>query len=510
LNYFAQSVLLGWDDVPAPPNTLAVRTFRVSLHKFTVKKNGESFLHDGDWRVFVNVGGQYRYMSPLFDAKPDGTSVCNGADALTNNGDDDCFMFDKTPWFVSVEQGTPIHVGVGGFESDSIDSDYCGAPDNRIKFPYPGGCQPLNNGDAIALVAVNDDRIGTYEFDLKPPEALENYTLGYTAPVAFTTQNTGDNCALPFPLTCDELQYTAEFRVREVVSPAVPTSFPFRIGEPHFNNYVTSATPLVLTAASGDFAGFQYRFHRQGHPLPTFASPLPFPVHWTHADLPGRSHSVPVYLNYSSPADGPYDLQYSAETFAHRLEPRHTASLILDNTPPVVGIVQPKATTYPHSAVLTLDYSANDGTGSGVGVVTPLMDNISSLAGHGLQSGQAIKLLTELKLGAHTFKITAADKVDNTRTSSVTFRIIVTPVSIQDDVQQFLQRGAIKSSATAKSLLTQLRAAAAARAAGHCSTAATIYQTFIKNLNALSGKGVTAAAAAIMIADARYLIAHCP
>ena len=166
--------------------------------------------------------------------------------------------------------------------------------------------------------------------------------------------------------------------------------------------------------------------------------------------------------------------------------------------------------TYTHSDVLTLNYSVNDGTGSGVGVVTPLLDNLSSLAGHGLQSGQAINLLTSLKLGPHTFKIADADQVKNTRTSSVIFTVIATPVSIEADVQQFLQSGAIKTPSTANSLLTQLRAAATARAAGHCSSAATIYRAFITNLNTLSGKGVTAAAAAIMIADAQYLIAHCP
>src|SRR6202040_1896085 len=47
-NYFAQSVLVGWDDVRAPPTTLPVRTFQVSLHKVIVEKNGETFPHNGD------------------------------------------------------------------------------------------------------------------------------------------------------------------------------------------------------------------------------------------------------------------------------------------------------------------------------------------------------------------------------------------------------------------------------------------------------------------------------
>jgi hypothetical protein len=41
---------------------------------------------------------------------------------------------------------------------------------------------------------------------------------------------------------------------------------------------------------------------------------------------------------------------------------------------------------------------------------------------------------------------------------------------------------------------------------GNCSAAADIYQAFINELEAQSGKGVDAMAAAIMIADGRYLI----
>jgi hypothetical protein len=89
-------------------------------------------------------------------------------------------------------------------------------------------------------------------------------------------------------------------------------------------------------------------------------------------------------------------------------------------------------------------------------------------------------------------------------------RNIVTPESIEGDVTQFLQSGAIKNAGEATSLLSKLVVAAAARAAGNCSTAAKIYQAFINELNAQSGTGVDATAAAIMIADAQYLIAHCP
>jgi hypothetical protein len=139
------------------------------------------------------------------------------------------------------------------------------------------------------------------------------------------------------------------------------------------------------------------------------------------------------------------------------------------------------------------------------------MDGATTLAdGTGLASGRAITLLTELSLGTHTFSIEAVDNVNNASTNSVTFSIIVTPSSIKDDVRFFRASGAIKKAGEANSLLAKLDAAAVRRANGNCAAAAKRYQAFINELQAQSGKGVDATAAAIMIADAQYLIAHCP
>lgn len=178
--------------------------------------------------------------------------------------------------------------------------------------------------------------------------------------------------------------------------------------------------------------------------------------------------------------------------------------------PPNITITQPMSTQYLHSSTITLNYTATD-TGCGVGSVTATMDGSPTLPdGHSLASGQTINLLTELTLGDHTFTVTAVDNVGGTSTASVTFSIIVTAASIEDDVNQFLAAGAIKNNGLANSLLSKLDAAAAARARGQCSTAANLYQSFINELQGQSGNGVDATAAAIMIADAQYLITHCP
>ena len=219
-----------------------------------------------------------------------------------------------------------------------------------------------------------------------------------------------------------------------------------------------------------------------------------------------------MYLNgVSANGDGPYDFQYSAQSVWNLLEPRHTQTLTLDTTPPAITITQPTATQYPHNAILTLNFSADDGAGSGVQSTTPKMDSSSTLMdGTPVTNNLAIHLLTQMTLGPHTFTVNAMDNVNNPSMSSVPFEIVVTPESIKGDVTQFLQSGAIKNSGEANSLLAKLDAAAEARARGQCSTAANLYQAFISELRAQSGKGVDPTAAQIMILDAQYLITHCP
>jgi hypothetical protein len=186
-----------------------------------------------------------------------------------------------------------------------------------------------------------------------------------------------------------------------------------------------------------------------------------------------------------------------------------TTVKVQDTTPPLIAITQPMPTTYTHSSVLKLDYSVTD-TCSGVASFTPTMDGATTLDNHGLQSGQVIPLLTEMKLGTHQFSIGAVDVDGNADTKTVTFTIIVTPDSIKDDVNQFLAMGAIKNAGLANALLVILNAGASARVRGQCDTAANNYSAFINLLTAQSGKGVDSTAAAIMIADAQYLITHCP
>ena len=181
----------------------------------------------------------------------------------------------------------------------------------------------------------------------------------------------------------------------------------------------------------------------------------------------------------------------------------------VDKKAPAIVIIQPAATEYTHSDTLVLDYSVTDG-GSGVATVTPTMNGDTMLAGAGLPSGRAILLLTALPLGDHTFAVGAKDNVGNVSpTQSVTFSIVVTPESLIEAITIFEGLGDIKSTLV-KSLLAKLTNAAAKFNSGHCTPAQNLYRAFINEVRAQTGKGITAFAAGILIADAEYLIANCP
>jgi hypothetical protein len=182
----------------------------------------------------------------------------------------------------------------------------------------------------------------------------------------------------------------------------------------------------------------------------------------------------------------------------------------VDKKPPVIAIVAPTATQYTHSSTLTLNYSVTDGIGSGVGSVTPTMNGSGTVGGSTIVNGLAINLLTALPLGSNTFAVGAADNVGNTNSASVTFTIIVTAQSMIDDVNQFKTSGAISDPAVYSGLLDKLNQAASARSKGQCKTANNVYSAFINQVLGQIGKGITPAAGAILIADAQYLMAHCP
>jgi len=279
-------------------------------------------------------------------------------------------------------------------------------------------------------------------------------------------------------------------------APFVPTS-KLTLGTPNASPaFITSATTLTVEATDGGsgkgIESVSFRVYPDGTPAPEFTT-----------------QPAPATFSVTG-ADGRYKVDLFATGTNGMVEVTHSTTVVLDNTAPVITIVQPTATEVPHSAVLTLDFSASDGAGAGVATTTATLDGSPTLNGRGLPSGQVINLLLELALGPHAFEVQSADRVTNSSTASVTFTIVVTAESIKEDVNIFTALGKIKDPGTQTALLATLTSAAEARARGKCAQAANLYQTFIRQLQAQSGTQVDADAASIMIADAQFLIVHCP
>jgi len=176
----------------------------------------------------------------------------------------------------------------------------------------------------------------------------------------------------------------------------------------------------------------------------------------------------------------------------------------VDKAPPVSTIVQPAAGDYLHTDTLTLNYSVADE--SGVLRYTVTLDGSTTVGGAPLTNGRSIDLLTQVPIGTHVFAIDAADGVGNEGVTTVTFQVIATAASIKTDVQRFAAGGEISKPGAAESLLAKLNAA---ETASGCRAASNIYQAFINEVEAQTGKAIDPQAAATLIGDANYLIQQC-
>jgi len=298
-----------------------------------------------------------------------------------------------------------------------------------------------------------------------------------------------------FPVTIEKM-----YNPQDITPPASSLT----IGTPQYPTgasqpFVTGATTFTLTATDpdSDVQNVWYRYYRSG------TSNLP-----AYTPVSGSS----TIFNLSG-ADGLYEVDTYATDDAGNDETAHSQSVYLDATAPVATIVAPVAKQYVHSDTFIINYSVSDGSGSGVKSATADIDGLTTLYDGAtpvtVANGATIRLLTELGVGTHTFNVHSVDNLNNVGTNSVTFSIVVTAGSIITDVKYFRSIHAITQD-EATSLLQKLNAAAAYRAKGDCVDANASYQAFINELIAQKGKKVTAQAATILIADARYLIAHCP
>jgi hypothetical protein len=307
-------------------------------------------------------------------------------------------------------------------------------------------------------------------------------------------------------MTPTSLQGLFPIKLEKLYEPedTTPPQSTLTIGTPQYpvgatQPFVTAATAFTVTATDGG-SGVEnvwYRF---------FPSGSANPPSYTSAN--GSSAT----FHLSGP-DGLYEVDTYATDNAGNDETPHSQTVYLDSTAPATTITAPVAKQYLHSDTFIIRYSVTDGNGSGVKSAIPDIDGQTTLydgiTHYTVANNLLVKLLTELTLGTHTFNVNAEDNVGNADTSTVTFSIIVTAQSIKDEVRYFRSIGAITQD-EATSLLQKLNAAAAYRLKHDCKDANITYHNFINELRAQTGKKVSPQAAAILIADAQYLIAHCP
>ena len=159
------------------------------------------------------------------------------------------------------------------------------------------------------------------------------------------------------------------------------------------------------------------------------------------------------------------------------------------------GPAQPAANAqYGHSDRLTLSYSTDDGTGSGLNAasVAPNMDSqnaqqfCNSLIC--LNSGQPI-FLESMSLGTHSFSVAATDNVNNAATRTVMFTIVVTFASLGQDVTNLQALGCIDN--LGQSLTAKISAAQSAYSKGQIQTAINILAATIHEVQAQAGKHIS-------------------
>jgi len=211
------------------------------------------------------------------------------------------------------------------------------------------------------------------------------------------------------------------------------------------------------------------------------------------------------FQRYSAPftvtAEGATTIAASATDNSGNIEtPLKTVVVKIDTGLPSLTISAPATQDYLHSDTWTASFSAADLL-SGLRAGSPA----ATLDGVIVANGQTVKLLT-LALGTHTLAVSAIDVAGNSSQQSVTFRVVATINSLIATVNIYAAQGIIDGS-TQKTLLAKLTDAQAALAHGNSTAARGKLSDFIDQCTAQRDKRIPAAAADLLIGDARSVMA---
>lgn len=118
-----------------------------------------------------------------------------------------------------------------------------------------------------------------------------------------------------------------------------------------------------------------------------------------------------------------------------------------------------------------------------------------------------------VSIGDESAAVTFSAPIANDSVWSQYFEVpapVITPATLSAEIRADLSSGSITNAGVANSLLSEVANASAAHDRGKCATAANVYQAFINDVNALSGKAIAQATATQLISDVQVLMRSCP
>ena len=172
----------------------------------------------------------------------------------------------------------------------------------------------------------------------------------------------------------------------------------------------------------------------------------------------------------------------------------------VDKTPPVVTITQPSAITYTLCSTFSVEYEVYDAV-SGLEAVTATFD------GEVITNGQTFDALF-LVPGPHELVVTAEDRAGWVTTETRTIEVEATIADLICAKHRLYDMGWIYgpgAQGIVNSLDAKLEAAQRADERGQRHTAVNILNAFVHEVEAQTGKHITAEAAAILIRGAQYV-----
>jgi hypothetical protein len=197
---------------------------------------------------------------------------------------------------------------------------------------------------------------------------------------------------------------------------------------------------------------------------------------------------------------GQTTVTFTARDAAGNVATAATTVTVVDTVSPTLAIVSPQAKDYVHSDVLITSFSAAD-AGSGLAAGAPT----AALDGQAVVNSRSISLLT-LALGTHGFVESATDLAGNSRSQTISFRVIATLDSLIASVNVFAGQKKIDDPALVKSLLGKLNEAKQAVQRGNKALAIVKLLEFIALVQTQSGRHIATDAAQILVVDAKYVI----